>query len=313
MARPLRIEYPGAVYHVMNRGNQRATVFHDDWHYAMFLDKLENFADEFNVVVYTYCCMPNHFHLQLRTKEANLSRFMQSFLTSFSISSNKKRHTSGHIFQGRFKSQLVEDDLYRSRLSRYIHLNPVRIRSLRDTPVEDRRCSLRDFRWSSYRVYLGTEKKPGWLDRSRILSCWGKKLRNQMLSYAEYVEEGLVRAVDNPFDDIIEQSILGGDRFIDRIKREYLLLRSGNKGDEPALVRLQESFDFEKNRVAPLFHSFDLLFGVHCVGLFHGSSTSNRISRRCLSCNESWESRSDRVSRRLVLCDVSGQTRKLCR
>ena len=99
MARPLRIEYPSAVYPVMNRGNQRATGFHDDWHYAIFLDKLENFADEFNVVVYTYCCMPNHFHLQPRTKEANLSRFMQSFLTSFSISSNKKRHTSGHIFK----------------------------------------------------------------------------------------------------------------------------------------------------------------------------------------------------------------------
>ena len=129
MARPLRIEYPNASYHVINRGNLRGTVFHDDWHYTRFSQKLGKFAAEFQVDVYAYCCMPNHFHLYLRTREANLSRFMQSLLTSFCVSSNKKRRTSGHIFQGRFKAQLVEGECYRCRLSRYLHLNPIRTKA----------------------------------------------------------------------------------------------------------------------------------------------------------------------------------------
>ena len=107
MARPLRIEYPNACYHVINRGNQRSVVFHDTWHYECFVEKLGYFATEFRVEVYAYCCMPNHFHLYLQTKEANLSRFMQSFLTSYCVSSNKKRRSSGHIFQGRFKAITV--------------------------------------------------------------------------------------------------------------------------------------------------------------------------------------------------------------
>ena len=138
MARPLRIEYPNACYHVINRGNQRTTIFHDDWHYRLFVEKLGDFAVEFHVTVYAYCCMPNHFHLYLRTRDMNLSRFMQSFLTSFCVSSNRKRRSSGHIFQGRFKAQLVEDECYRSRLSRYIHLNPIRTHSFRETTPEER-------------------------------------------------------------------------------------------------------------------------------------------------------------------------------
>ena len=245
MARPLRIEYPGASYHVVNRGNQRNIVFHDDWHYELFVDKLGNFAAEFRVTVYVYCCMPNHFHLYLRTKEANLSRFMQSFLTSFCVSSNKKRRTSGHIFQGRFKAHLVEDDLYASRLSRYIHLNPTRINALRKSDLQNRHDYLRKFKWSSYPVYLGIDKKPKWLDRTRILSCWGKRLREQMVNYASYVEEGLLKDLESPFNDIVEQSIIGGDRFVEWVKREYLLLRTGNKKEEPALVHLQQSFPFD--------------------------------------------------------------------
>ena len=245
MARPLRIEYPNAGYHVINRGNQRGTVFHDDWHYKSFIEKLGYFATEFQVSVYAYCCVPNHFHLYLRTRQANLSRFMQSFLTSFCVSSNKKRHSSGHIFQGRFKAHLVEDELYRSRLSRYIHLNPIRIKAFREANVEDRHNYLRDFKWSSYRSYIGSSKTPTWLERSPILSCWGKKRREQMKNYATYVEEGLLKNLENPFDDVVEQSIIGSDRFVDWVKREYLLTRLGEKKDEPALIHLQQSFSFE--------------------------------------------------------------------
>jgi putative transposase len=245
MARPLRIEYPDACYHVINRGNQRAVVFHDDWHYERFIEKLGYFATEFCVFVHAYCCMPNHFHLYLRTKEANLSRFMQSFLTSFCVSSNKKRRTTGHIFQGRFKAHLVDDELYRSRLSRYIHLNPIRQQALRDAGPEERHKYLRGFKWSSYPSYIGITKKVKWLDCGPILSCWGKNQREQIANYAVYVEEGLLKDVESPFDDIVEQSIIGGDRFVDWVKREYLLIRSGDKKEEPALFHLQQSFSFD--------------------------------------------------------------------
>ena len=255
MARPLRIEYPNASYHVVNRGNHRATVFHDDWHYQEFVDKLGLLATDFRVVVHAYCCMPNHFHLYLRTPDANLSRFMQNFLTSFGVASNKKRRSSGHIFQGRFKAQLVDDECYRSRLSRYIHLNPIRTQSLRKATLEERHDHLHQFKWSSYRCYLGVSKTPPWLDCGPVLSCWGEKKREQVRNYAVYVEEGLRRNLESPFDDMVKQTIIGSDRFVDWVKREHLLRRPSNKGEEPALVHLQQSFSIDDiiNHVALVY------------------------------------------------------------
>ena len=90
MARPLRIEYPNACYHILNRGNRRQLIFTGDEHYQLFIDRLGQFAEEYHVVIYCYCCMPNHFHIYGQTKEANLSRFMQAFLTSFTMSMNSR-------------------------------------------------------------------------------------------------------------------------------------------------------------------------------------------------------------------------------
>ena len=101
-------EYPGALYHVMNRGNQRATVFHEPADYELFLEKLEQTAEQFIMRVHCFCLMPNHFHLYVKTEQANLSRFMQSLLTGFTISWNQARGSGGHVFQRRFKSHLVE-------------------------------------------------------------------------------------------------------------------------------------------------------------------------------------------------------------
>ena len=127
MARPLRLEYPGACDHVMHRGNRGMTVFKAEAHYRLFLAKLAVCADEHRVDIRAYCLMANHFHLYLCTPEGNLSRFMQVFLTSFAIISfNRLDGERGHLFQGRFKAILVEDEAYGSAVGRYIHLNPVR-------------------------------------------------------------------------------------------------------------------------------------------------------------------------------------------
>jgi putative transposase len=244
MARPLRIEYPGACYHVISRGNQRATVFHEREHYELFIHKLGEFAQQYEVAVYCYCCMPNHFHLYLQTAHANLSRFVQAFLTSFTVIMNRRHRTSGHLFQGRFKAHLVEDELYRSKLSRYIHLNPIRIRDLTDVSLKRKRELLKEFQWSSFATYIGLKKKAAWMNIDPVLKNWGQLRREQMKNYRRYVEEGLLQDVENPFDDIREQSILGSDSFMDWVKREFLLNRDIDTREQPSLNHLQRSFAF---------------------------------------------------------------------
>jgi hypothetical protein len=171
---------------------------------------------------------------------------MQSFLTSFTVSLNRARRSSGHVFQGRFKAQLVEEEGYHAELSRYIHLNPVRVQEYRQRSVQERRTHLREFPWSSYGCYIGLRKAPEWLRMEPVLGEWSGKLREQMRRYRRFVEEGLLRDLKSPYDGAVEQSIVGSDRFVDRIKREYLLSRMGDRREEPSLVHLEESFSLEE-------------------------------------------------------------------
>jgi len=178
MARPLRIEYAGTHYHVTNRGNRRETVFGGPADYELFLERLGVFSRQFEVRVLCYCCMANHFHLYLRTEQPNLSRFMQSLLTSFTITLNRRHNSSGHVFQGRFAAHLVEDHAYGGEVSRYIHLNPVRTKSLRAASVAVRRKALRAYRWSSYPACLGLSRAGAWFDPGGLLSDWGTSRRD---------------------------------------------------------------------------------------------------------------------------------------
>ena len=194
-----------------------------------------------HVVLDTHIVMPNHFHVYLRTPEANLSRFMQSFLTAFTVSLNRRRGGSGHLFQGRFKAQLVERERYGNELSRYIHLNPVRTMAARDLPTESRRFLLRQYKWSSYASCIGLRKKAPWLDYADVLSSWGLRRKEQMVNYRQYVEQGLLRDIEDPAAGLEAWSILGGESFIDRIKRTYLLKRDADAREEPELTHLQSS------------------------------------------------------------------------
>ena len=163
MARPLRVEYPGALYHVMNRGNQRQVVFLYPRDCETFLEKLELFSETYRVDVYCYCLMSNHFHMLLRTREANLGKFMQVFLTSFTGTLNRRNGKTGHIFHGRYKGHLVESHKYVSVLSRYIHLNPIRIKNVKKLPVAEKKRLLTSFQWSSYRACVGLTEQPPFL------------------------------------------------------------------------------------------------------------------------------------------------------
>jgi REP element-mobilizing transposase RayT len=222
MARPLRIEYPGAVYHVLSRGVGRRDIFHADRDYHTFLLKLAENASDFRVKVRSYCLMKNHFHLYVQTQEANLSKFMQSLLTSFAVIKNRRDRRTGHLFQGRFKGHLIEEDGYGNVLSRYIHLNPVRVKKVKSLPVDERQKLLREYPWSSYAAVIGQRECPDWLDRDAALLTWGETLKEKHKNYMEYVEQGLLREVDSPFEAAAAQFIIGSEDFIEKIRRLYL-------------------------------------------------------------------------------------------
>ena len=223
--------------------------------------------------------MSNHFHIYLQTPQTNLSRFMQSFLTSFCVSYNKKRRSSGHLFQGRFKSHLVESELYHSKLSRYIHLNPVRTAQIKPLPIEEKRDYLKNYKWSSFRYYIGIQKAPKWIALKKVLSHWGPDIESQMPEYRKYVEEGLLKDVENPFDDLREQSIIGSDSFIDKIKRKYLLFRKKDCREQPSLVHFQSSFSIEE-----VMQVVSRYYGVDSDSLLSRRSPSRDARRLLMYC-----------------------------
>jgi putative transposase len=148
MSRPARIQYEGAFYHVMNRGNTRAEIFVDDKDRKKFYDILGNVEERFRVDIYAFVLMKNHYHLLLETSLPNLSRAIQSLNGDYALYFNNRHNRPGHLFQGRFKAMLVEKGHYLLELSRYIHLNPVRADIVK-TPES--------YKWSSLPIYLGEE------------------------------------------------------------------------------------------------------------------------------------------------------------
>jgi REP element-mobilizing transposase RayT len=131
MPRPPRIDFPDAVYHVTSRGNGRADIFHSDEDRQRFLAQLGHHLHHCAVDLYAFVLMDNHFHALVRTPRANLSRFMQRLLSSYALYARYKHHRPGHLFQGRFKAKLVEDEVYLLAVTRYIHLNPAKIAACR--------------------------------------------------------------------------------------------------------------------------------------------------------------------------------------
>ena len=239
MARPLRVEYAGALYHVMNRGNRRETVFRRQADHELFLDRLGEACVTHQAQVISYCLMPNHFHLFVRTELPNLSRFMHGLLTSFTVAQNRRDKTVGHVFQGRFKSQVVEAGGYFDVLSRYIHLNPVRVKRAENLTVEQKREILQTYRWSSFPAVVGLKPAPEWLDCAAVLGGFGADRREQMRAYRLYVEEGLLRDIEDPAAALQARSILGSDSFVEWLKREFLLRRGAAPREDAELSALQ--------------------------------------------------------------------------
>jgi REP element-mobilizing transposase RayT len=211
MARAWRIEFEGALYHVLSRGNEKRDIFYEDADRRMFLDTLGDMAQRFEIEMFVYVLMGNHYHLLLRTRRANLSRAMQWFGVTYTNRFNARHSRSGHLFQGRFKSMLVQNDAYLLQVSYYIHRNP-----LRGKMVE----RLADYRWSSYRAYAYGQQASEWLNTELILSQLVnaedrfKTYRENTQKYAK--EEGRI------WEDLRYGFILGTERFVGEIKNRFL-------------------------------------------------------------------------------------------
>ncbi len=208
MARPLRIEYPGAWYHVMNRVAGRGLVFKERWTADIFLRMLQDIDQRFDVECHAYCLMGNHYHLLLRTPEGNLGRAMRHFSGVFTQHYNRHLNRDGPLFRGRYKPILVDADSYLLAVSRYIHRNPLEAGIVR---------KLDAYAGSSYPAYVGRVAPPTWLKTDFVLGVLGSR-KSQ---YRQFVEQPGLDEVSEFFRQEYQGPILGSAEFIKRAIRGY--------------------------------------------------------------------------------------------
>ena len=245
MARPLRIEFENALYHICARGNERQKVFRDDKDRSKFLELLEHSAARYHVSILSFVLLTNHFHLIGQTSLANLSRWMHWLMVSYTVWFNWRHHRSGHLFQGRYKSFLVESEEgeYLLSLSRYLHLNPVRGKVLGEGTPAERRERLRQYRWSSYPGYAGLRKQLNFVEENRVLAEMGGGRRKRRVEYRHYVEEGILREIENPFEAVRWQSVLGSESFVRQIQDRIGGREGKERGEMTALRRGAKAVD----------------------------------------------------------------------
>ena len=233
MARPLRIEFPGAVYHVTSRGDRRESIFEDDQDRLIFLGIVAQALSRFDGQMLAYCLMGNHYHFVLHTRKANLSSLMRHINGVYTQAFNRRHDKVGHLFQGRFKAILVDRDAYLLEVCRYVELNPVRAGTTRKPHT---------WPWSSYRAHVGLEPAPEWLD---VDGLHGYVLGRPVRSAPERHRAGqtyarLVASAGNLrlWDDALRQQVyLGGDNFVERMQA----LADPHNSTERDIPRIQHS------------------------------------------------------------------------
>lgn len=207
MSRPIRIEFPDALYHVTARGDRREDIFEDDQDRQMFLSTLEQVVTQFNWICHAWCLMDNHYHLLVQTPDGNLSKGMRQLNGVYTQASNRRHRRVGHLFQGRFKAILVDSDAYLLELTRYVVLNPVRA-GIAKKPS--------DWPWSSYRASVGLMPPAPWLAVDGLLAQFAKRRSLAQQRYAQFVAEGIKAA--SPWSNLKGQVFLGDDQFVLRMQ-----------------------------------------------------------------------------------------------
>jgi REP element-mobilizing transposase RayT len=209
MARKPRIHFPGALYHVIARGNRGQKIYRDDSDYELYLQFLEEYKERYRFALYAYALLPNHLHLLIEVGEIPLSRLMQTLQFRYTRNFNIKYRKFGHLFQGRYKAILCEKDAYLVELSAYIHLNGVRARLAGD-PIE--------YPWSSYRIYM-SEQRSELVDKELILAQFSKKRKIAVKGYENFVKERTGQGHVKAFYELKDQRLLGEDEFVEEVHR----------------------------------------------------------------------------------------------
>jgi REP element-mobilizing transposase RayT len=207
MVRPLRLELAGGLYHVTARGDHRDDIYLDDDDRIVWLNLLGAVCDRFNWRCHAYCQMTNHYHLVIETPDGNLSRGMRQLNGVYTQQFNRRHRRVGHVFQGRYKSVLIDKEAYLLEVARYVVLNP-----LRACMVDD----VADWAWSSYRAMVGTDMAPVWLEADWLLGQFAIKRRAAVSAYKDFVRAGV--GLESLWSDLNAQVFLGDETFVERMQ-----------------------------------------------------------------------------------------------
>ena len=245
MARKLRIEFDGAMYHITVRGVERRDLFRHDRDRMRLLDKLAEGVGRYELDVFLYCLMSNHLHLLVGTPRGNLGRFMGWWLTAYTVYFNLKYRRSGHVTQGRYGAKLVEGDEYLLKLSRYIHLNPVQTAAMKKRPEADRLKAMREYRWSSYPGYVSERNAQPFVKYEPLLDLVGEGRGHRGRAYRAFVEQG-VGLSEEEWRSLQGASpiAIGSAEFIDRMETLYArLVKKQPKQEDVSFRRLGRRAD----------------------------------------------------------------------
>jgi putative transposase len=279
MSRPLRIEFSGAVYHITSRGNGKQKIFFNDKDRKIFLSLLREVIKREKWICYAYCLMDNHYHLLIETTRPNLSRGMRELNGIYAQKLNYIKSNVGHVFQGRYKSILVEKDNYLLELCRYIVLNPVRAKMVENPE---------DWKWSSYRETLGLKKPPEHLNVSWILSNFDKNIKKGKKKYEKFVLEGIGK--ESPWRELRGRIFLGSKKFIEK-HEEKLSEREKDKeiakieryAHRPSLEEIFKNIKTKEKRNRKIYEAYEeYRYGLKEIGDFFDIhySTISRIVKK---------------------------------
>jgi len=276
MARPLRIEFPGALYHVTSRGDRQEPIYEDDDDRRAYLEILGDVIERFHCFCYAYCLMGNHYHLVIETLEGNLSKAMRHLNGVYTQVSNRRHKRAGHLFQGRYKAILIDKDTYWLEVSRYVVLNPVRAGMVKKPGA---------WPWSSYNATVGAKSAPEWLEVDRLLGHFGQKRGMARRRYKEFVEEGIGR--QSLWSDLRHQIYLGDERFIERMQarlddeeaNDVNIPRAQRRGPAPTLKFIETRYRDRNRAVVVAYETGE--YSYQQIGEYFGMhfTTVGRIVR----------------------------------
>jgi len=242
MARPLRIQYPGAWYHIMNRGKNGETIFQEEADRLTFIDLLKESASMWNIKIAAYCLMSNHYHLLIQTPDENLSRCMRHINGLYTQYFNRSYKNDGPLFKGRYKAIIVDADSYLLQLLRYIHKNPLRAGVVKE---------IKKFYWSSHNAYLSNKTQWNWIYKDFILAMLEKDKAKRQKAYRHFMLEEDSEEINQFFSKKTLPTIIGSDKFINKIKKKYYKLKKNT--EIPASKSLAPSIREIKDKVCAIY------------------------------------------------------------